>query len=291
MDRRFAADSPWYGWVKSWYTLLATTSETRFEVSYALALLICALMVVGLYTRATSCGFVLVVTAFSGRDILLTDGSDNVLILMSIYLAFTACGRHLSLDSRLSGGREPCGARAVTGARAELREVRRRGVTLLHNAAVLVVGCQMCAIYGAAALWKAQGSTWQNGTAMYYVLHTDWFRVWPGLSDFLTGHATSLTIIAYVTVFAQVGFPFVALTRRPKYILLALLLGMHIGIAVCLGLPLFSAAMIIGDAVFLPDAFWVALSRRLRRLRLFHPGRRSPRPGAVNPTTQVKVSI
>ena len=39
---------------------------------------------------------------------------------------------------------------------------------------------------------------------------------------------------------------------------------MHLGIAVLMGLPLFSGAMIIADAVFLPDRFWVAAGRLTR---------------------------
>jgi hypothetical protein len=39
---------------------------------------------------------------------------------------------------------------------------------------------------------------------------------------------------------------------------------MHVNIAVLMGLPLFSGAMIVADAVFLPDRFYRALAR-LRR--------------------------
>jgi hypothetical protein len=66
-----------------------------------------------------------------------------------------------------------------------------------------------------------------------------------------------LALLAYVTVFAQIAFPFVALSRRPKYAVIALLLGMHLGIGILLGLPVFSAVTIVGDAVFLPEAFWI----------------------------------
>jgi hypothetical protein len=252
--------------VRDWYTAVATTSDARFEVEYALAVVICALMVVGLYTRLTACAFAFVVTAFSARDIHLTDGSENVLILMSLFLVFTACGRRWSLDRRLSPVRRSSreSASQVPQALQELAEVRRRAVTLLHNAAVVVIGCQMCVIYGAAALWKVQGTTWRDGTAMFYVLHTDWFRVWPGLSDFIASHPVPMAVLAYVTVFAQIGFPFLALSRRPKYVVLALLLGMHLGIGVLLGLPVFSLVMIVGDAVFLPDAFWQAAARFVR---------------------------
>jgi hypothetical protein len=40
---------------------------------------------------------------------------------------------------------------------------------------------------------------------------------------------------------------------------------MHLGIAVLMGLPLFSGAMIIADAAFLPDRFYRSLGRLRQR--------------------------
>lgn len=51
-----------------------------------------------------------------------------------------------------------------------------------------------------------------------------------------------------------------------KHTLLLVLLGMHLSIAVLLGIPAFSATMIIGDSVFLPDAFRLAAGRCARRV-------------------------
>ena len=266
LEHRYAAQADWYGWIKSWYTLLATTNDVRFELCYALALLVCAAMVIGVRTRLTSIAFMLVVTAFSARDPFLDDGGDNVLVLMSVYLVFVASGQRLSLDARRLARRPAPADEPPSRIRAELAELRRRIVTLTHNAAVLVIGFQMCVIYGAAALWKAQGAVWQNGTALYYVLHTDWFQVWPALSGFVAGHATTIAIVAYLTVFVQIGFPFAIFSKRLKYALLVVLLGMHLSIAVLLGIPVFSAAMIIGDSVFLPDAFWLAAGRFTHRV-------------------------
>lgn len=264
LAHQYAQTKDFYGWIRSWQMLLATTSDTRFELSYAVALLVCVAMVLGVRTRFTSCVFMLVVTTFSARDVFLGDGGDNVLVLMSIYLMFVACGRRLSLDARRHAS-APAKPPTSGPVRAELAEVRRRLVTMVHNAGVLVIGCQMCVIYGAAALWKAQGRTWQNGTAMYYTLHVDWFRVWPSLSDRVADNAVAMCVIAYVTVFAQIGFPFAVFTKKLKYVLLVLLLGMHLGIALLLGLPVFSAVMIIGDSVFLPDTFWIGAGRVIRR--------------------------
>jgi hypothetical protein len=46
---------------------------------------------------------------------------------------------------------------------------------------------------------------------------------------------------------------------------LTVLLGMHLGIAALMGLPLFSGAMIIADAAFLPDRFYRSLGRLRQR--------------------------
>ena len=73
-----------------------------------------------------------------------------------------------------------------------------------------------------------------------------------------------IAVAGYLTVLLQVAFPFV-LFGRLKYPVLAMLLGMHLGIAVLMGLPLFSGAMIIADAVFLPDRFYTSLPPLLRR--------------------------
>jgi hypothetical protein len=42
---------------------------------------------------------------------------------------------------------------------------------------------------------------------------------------------------------------------------------MHVNIAVLMGLPLFSAAMIIADAVFLPDRFYRSVAQIWRKGR------------------------
>jgi predicted DCC family thiol-disulfide oxidoreductase YuxK len=137
-------------------------------------------------------------------------------------------------------------------------------ITVVHNGAVLVIAAQICVIYGTAGLLKVQGSMWQDGSALGYVLRLNWFHPWPALSAWLAGHAIALTIAGYTTVFVQAGFPFLVFSPRLKYPALAALVLMHTSIAVLLGLPFFSAIMLVGDALFLPGRFWQAAALRLR---------------------------
>ncbi|WP_327293270.1 HTTM domain-containing protein [Streptomyces sp. NBC_01198] len=140
---------------------------------------------------------------------------------------------------------------------------------VIHNGAMLVIVVEVCLIYSTAGWYKIQGSRWEDGTALYYPLHLDDFTPWPGLSHALAGNSLMVMLITYGTVIVQVAFPFTLFNRRVKNVLLAAMMLEHASIAVVLGLPFFSLAMIAADAVFLPTGFlrWLGeqLARPLRR--------------------------
>lgn len=152
---------------------------------------------------------------------------------------------------------------------------------LLHNAGLLVVMVEACLIYATAGWYKIQGSRWQDGSAVYYPLHLDYFSPWPALGDLLTQFGPMVLLVTYGTVAVQVAFPFTVFNRRLKNVLLVFMMLEHAVIAVVLGLPFFSLAMIAADAVFLPTSFlmrvggWVARARS----RVFSPTKDVAEPG------------
>ncbi|MFG3495798.1 HTTM domain-containing protein [Streptomyces sp. NPDC047928] len=254
-----------------WASIL-TLSDSRayFEVCYAVAVVTSALFMLGWRTRAVSVLFALVVASFHARAILMTDGGDNLILLMAVYLVFTACGRRWSLDARRAGlgsaaGRETHRSPQAAGEfRRHLSDARLTVVTVLHNCGMFVIAAQVCFLYGSAGLYKVQGGTWGNGTALHYALNLHLFQPWPALSRMVDSHEVLIAAACYLTVLLQVAFPFV-LFGRLKYPVLCMLLIMHVGIAVLMGLPLFSAAMLVADAVFLPDRFYRSLGPLWRR--------------------------
>jgi hypothetical protein len=142
---------------------------------------------------------------------------------------------------------------------------------IVHNGALLVIMAEACLIYATAGWYKIQGSRWQDGTAVYYPLHLDYFSPWPALADLLSASGTMVMLVTYGTVAVQVAFPFTLFNRRVK-----------------IGLPFFSLAMIAADAVFLPTSFlrrlggWAARAR----VRLVGPlgrGDRTAQPGPHAP--------
>jgi hypothetical protein len=165
---------------------------------------------------------------------------------------------------------------------------------LLHNATLAVIMAEVCLIYATAGWYKIQGSRWQDGTALYYPLKLDYFSPWPALSDLLAGASLVVMAISYGTVIVQVAFPFTLFNRRVKNVLLAAMMLEHAGIALLLGLPFFSLAMITADAVFLPTVFLLWLEGRARRAgRRLRPGRtagaaeQGPAPDVPAPRTLV----
>ncbi|MEU7552008.1 HTTM domain-containing protein [Streptomyces sp. NPDC044571] len=243
-----------------WFSIL-TLSDSRayFEACYATAVVTSALFMLGWRTRAVSVLFAVVVASFHARAVFMTDGGDNLFLLMAVYLVFTACGRRWSLDAHRKAFPAADDGRHRRRFR-EFREFRDTASTVLHNCGMFVIAAQVCFLYGSAGLYKVQGSSWGNGTALHYVLNLDLFRPWPGLSLLLDEHAVAVAIAGYLTVLLQVAFPFV-LFGRLKYPVLIMLVGLHLGIAVLLGLPVFSGVMIVADAVFLPDRFYRSLGR------------------------------
>ena len=255
-----------------WSSILTLSdSEAYFQACYATALVICALFMLGWRTRLVSVLFAVVVASFHARAIFMTDGGDNLILLMAVYLGCTACGRRWSLDARRArlqaatgrSGRPPTD-RAASALVIQLGCARRLLATALHNCGMLVIAAQVCLLYGSAGLYKVQGGSWEDGTALHYVLNLDLFRPWPALSLLVDSHPMLVAVASYATVLLQVAFPF-ALFGRFKYSVLAMLVCLHVGIAVLLGLPVFSGAMIIADAAFLPDGLCTFLAHTVRR--------------------------
>ncbi|MFD4610122.1 HTTM domain-containing protein [Streptomyces sp. NPDC058451] len=156
---------------------------------------------------------------------------------------------------------------------------------VVHNGALLVIMAEACLIYATAGWYKIQGSRWQDGTAVYYPLHLDYFSPWPALAGLLTASGTLVMLVTYGTVMAQVAFPFTLFNRRVKNVLLAVMMTEHAVIAVVLGLPFFSLAMIAADAVFLPTSFLRRLGglAARARTRLRRDGDRPPAKDSRSP--------
>jgi predicted DCC family thiol-disulfide oxidoreductase YuxK len=120
-------------------------------------------------------------------------------------------------------------------------------------------------LYFVAGTAKLQGEVWVNGTALYYVMHTDWFgpgQLW--LRD-LFKNPWIVTLGTYGSVLYQIGFPFMIFSRW-QLLWIAIGIIFHLGIAATMGLISFST-ILIGLVLFtVSDDRWWAIHSYLRHL-------------------------
>ncbi|MFD0395382.1 HTTM domain-containing protein [Streptomyces nogalater] len=136
---------------------------------------------------------------------------------------------------------------------------------VVHAGAMLVIAVQICLIYSSSGWYKIQGSLWQDGTALYYALHIGNVTPWPALSGAVASSSLVVLLLSYGTVIAEVAFPFLLFDRRTRTAIVTVMMAMHAGIGTLLGLPFFSMAMIVADAVFLPASVLRRLGDRVTR--------------------------
>ncbi|MGW0994193.1 HTTM domain-containing protein [Streptomyces sp. NPDC002523] len=279
-------------------------SRLWFEIVYVAAIAASVMLLLGWRTRTASVLFMIGVLALQNRNPFEGDGGADVIHVMAIYLVFTRCGRVWSLDARRAAhGRDVVGIvmwafftavlALVTGlgkldtgwalllwtfvfAQLAWWLVRRYGPgeprtvmemvgNAVHAGAMFVIAAQVCLIYAVSGWYKVQGSFWQDGTALYYVLHLDDVAPWPALSHAIASSSLIVLLLTYGTVIVEVAFPFTLFNSRVRTVMVAIMMSMHAGIGILLGLPFFALAMISADSLFLPTALLRAAGDRVAR--------------------------
>jgi hypothetical protein len=228
------------------------------------------LFVLGWRTRWVTPVLLVAVWSWQERNPVLSDGGDDLMLLVLIYLCFAQLSAHWALDA----------CRVMRQQIAEQQVLRRKRLrwkvaTVVHNSAILAILLQVCVLYMASGLFKVQGERWQEGTALYYVLQIEEYQAWPDLSRFVYMNSIAVVLISYLTVLLEVAFPFLMLHRVSRRIGLVAIIGMHVGIGVLMGLPFFSLTMIVTDMLFIGDATYrrvvfltAAMRERLTRWRV-----------------------
>ncbi|MEV0890283.1 HTTM domain-containing protein [Promicromonospora sp. NPDC050262] len=257
----------------------ALISGPLLTAGCAALLLVAALVAVGWRARWTVPLLLLGWSGLTAINPLIADQGDNISRILLVYLCFADTSARWSLDARRRGRRADR-ARSAPVARSSALEPgrepnRTEGRNLLHNAAVLAVGAQICLVYVLSGLFKLQGEQWRDGSAVYYPLSLPQFRPWPELADLIAGNGWLVAAVTWGTLALQLTFPLLLLQRHLRVAAVAGALLMHAGIAVVMGLPFFSLFMMAGDCVFLTDD---AVARRSGQPTWWSQRTGAPRP-------------
>ncbi|WP_369374604.1 HTTM domain-containing protein [Promicromonospora sp. Populi] len=281
----FPARHALWGGGARWTTPLgghALASGPLLTAGLVALLLVAALVALGWRARWTVPLLLLGWSGLTAINPVIADQGENISRILLIYLCFADTSARWSLDARRRGsgpGAAPSSARAHAPTQAPPRSERTQVLNLVHNAAVLAVGAQICLAYVLAGLFKLQGAEWRDGSAVYYPLMLPQFRPWPPLADLVAGTGWLVVAVTWGTLALQLTFPLLLLQRHLRTAAVAGALLMHAAIAVLMGLPFFSLFMMAGDAIFLgtaPITNWSASRRERGCVRQEAPDEHNP---------------
>ncbi len=153
--------------------LLAIFPQNDFFVVlfFSIFMLAALSLTLGLFTRASAAIVFMSLATFHHRNPLIFNCSDNFLRLAAFYLIFSEAGSALSLDRlrRIANGKES----------RHLEPKAPWGQRLIQ--------IQLAAIYLCTVIWKINGISWLNGTAVYYSSRIElfWHFPIPGIFEYL----------------------------------------------------------------------------------------------------------
>ena len=144
-----------------------------------------------------------------------------------------------------------------------------------NTLSIRVLQLHLCLVYIASGAEKAMGIQWWNGEAIWQTLMQGQFARFD--MRWMASYPLLAKVIGWSTLLLEVGYPFFIWWRRTRpYGYLAIVL-MHMGIAVFMGLQLFSAIMIIFNTAafgwpYLQHAYRTVVQPLRERKRLQRAG-------------------
>ena len=219
----------------SWSYLWLAESGWALMTCHLLALLVFALLTVGLWTRVVSVLAFLITVAYANRSPAAMFGLDQFNCVLSFYLMIGASGACYSID-------------ALRATRRANDPEQRLPLSLSANIATRLIQLHLCVVYLFAGTSKLQGAAWWNGTAVwgaianleYQSADVTWIVQWPSVINVLT----------HMTVAAELSYAALVWHRLSRPLIVATMIGMHLGIALFLGMITFGTIMIVANIAF-----------------------------------------
>ncbi|HEV3164602.1 MAG TPA: HTTM domain-containing protein [Isosphaeraceae bacterium] len=195
------------------------------------------LFTLGWHTRLMGVLLYLGMLSIHHRNISSANGADVLLIVLAFYAMLCPCGAAYSLDAR--------------------RASRKRGGTLAEPLIVpwaqRLIQIELTLVYLNTALLKAGGSSWQDGTALHFVLNNAEVR---RFSLGLPNYPLLINFMTYGALMVEFTIPFLIWFKKARPWVMFLGVGLHATIGIFVNIPIFGELMIASYLTFLgPDEF------------------------------------
>ncbi|MFG6445218.1 HTTM domain-containing protein [Microbacterium sp. P06] len=245
------------GWFEPLRMVFSKDSALWFDVAYFVLIALVLVFIIGFKTRWVTPVLLVFWVGLSTNSTLLTNGGDVLMRIVLLFAVFANLSQHFSVDAWL---RRRAEARGVVRAR------RFEWISpWMHNTVLILCCYQILLVYLVSSILKLQGDEWLQGSALYYSLVIEEFRIFPALSDTVWQSTPLVMLGTWLALGVQLLFPVALLWKPSRYVAVVLITGIHLGIAVLLGLWPFSLAMIALDLLLIRDGSWTHAWGLVRR--------------------------
>jgi len=221
-----AADSsfiPRAGWLVSCGRSFGLSEKSVLLMVWCALIAAGLFLLAGLFCRTASIAALFLHLAAVKSASFFSYGVDGFTTLGLFYVALSPLPDRFSLDSRW---------RKLRPSYADLTGFFRRALQL-----------HICIIYFFSGVSKALGNGWWNGDNLWRALARPPFNLLD--PDFVASLRPSLPVLGVIILFLELGYPIFIWPKRTRLIWLLGIIGMHIGIGLFMGMPLFGLVMII----------------------------------------------
>ncbi len=213
--------------------LFLDSSPTAVWCLYVVTIATALAFTAGWRTNAVKWALLLAHYSFTRRAPPIGYGVDFLCSNLLVIQCFLPLGRALALDAL--GRRPPA--------------LSRWGV-VVRSVGLRLIQVQMVIIMSFAGLEKLRGDDWWDGMGIWFAM-TDWEFAFGPLAWFAS-HPWLINGLSYASVAFELSYGFLIWGRRTGPATLMFAAALHVGVAVTMGLWLFSIAMLFGHLAFAP---------------------------------------
>ena len=239
-------------------------------VLHAAGLLVLVLFALGWKTRWMGVLGLVVVLAYLHRAPLLNSQLEPVLAMLMFYLALSPCGACWSLDRWLARKKDP-----------EQPPAEKLSPRWSATVARRLIQVHLIALYTLIVLVQLSGGgtggmVWWTGEAMWWIVARPETALVS--ADWLAHHPLLMDLWTYFVILFQLTFVVLVWVRPLRPLMLALAVVFWFSIALATGQVAYSALMLLGLVVFLPEELF--LGRPQEEQAAAEPGGETPREKA-----------
>ena len=215
------------------------------------ALGIFTLLVLGLFSRTAAVLSWLIAVSYTQRNPQAMFGLDGINTMLAMYLWIGPCGDWYSIDAWLRRRKESY--QMAGQGRGDAPPVRPIELSITANISIRLIQLHMCLIYLFSAIGKLQGESWASGVALWGAVANREYQSMD--ATWLAAYPLVISILTHLTVMWELTYPVLVWPRLWRPLVLAMAVGVHLGIGLWMGMMSFGLAMIVGNMAFVESYY------------------------------------